>query len=163
MCLIHFHRHGEKLVLWAIVSTNGQKRGNFHRRTKHCRVEMNLDMAKFDNCTHNEKSIFPWNFTTIFWTRKKVKKCENYFLREKIIVQLKENEAGHWSGFHHSPFSATAIFPARICSESTSEDKRLIKICWRSIYQYQSVNGLKKWEENTFIWMIKNYQKKHKM
>ena len=33
-CWAHFHQHREKQVLWAMVSTNGQKDGNFHR-TKH--------------------------------------------------------------------------------------------------------------------------------
>ena len=47
----------------AIVSTNGQKGGNFHREQNI--VDMRIDIAKFDNCTWDEKNIFPWNFTTI--------------------------------------------------------------------------------------------------
>ena len=41
----------------AIVSTNGQKGGNFHREQNI--VDMRIDIAKFDNCTWDEKNIFP--------------------------------------------------------------------------------------------------------
>jgi len=50
----------------AIVIIDGQKGGNFHRRTKHCGYDLvQIDIAKFDNYTPNEKSIFPLNLTTI--------------------------------------------------------------------------------------------------
>ena len=52
-------------------------------------------------------------FYNYFLVENKSKKCENYFLAERVCFQLKEKEAAHWSGFHHSRFSATAIFPAR--------------------------------------------------
>jgi len=41
----------------AIVSTNGQKGDNFHREQNI--VDMRIDIAKFDNCTWDEKNIFP--------------------------------------------------------------------------------------------------------
>ena len=64
------------------------------------------DQRKFDNYFPEEKIIFM--------------KFANYFPDEKKYFQLKEKEA-HRSGFHHSRFSATAIFPGTSCSEWKSE------------------------------------------
>jgi len=71
------------------------------------------DQKKFDN-NFPEEFFFPVKFA-------------NYFLDEKKCFQLKEKEA-HRSGFHHSRFSATAIFPGLPKHEVDTGPSILIRI-----------------------------------